>query len=158
MWRTAKSIRPRYTPTTCFKTFPFPNPTPAQADEIARHAAELHSLRARWLNPPEWITEEILEFRGSASGAWAAYILDADEHGSGVVRYPRLVPRDAAAAVELAKRTLTNLYNENPAWLRLAHERLDTAVCAAYGWQPDITDADILARLLALNLERVANL
>lgn len=32
----------------------------------------------------------------------------------------------------LKKRTLTNLYNERPTWLRLAHERLDRAVLSAY--------------------------
>ena len=51
-------------------------------------------------------------------------------------------------------RTLTNLYNERPAWLRDIHARLDAAVLAAYGWPADITDDDLLARLLALNLER----
>ncbi len=40
----------------------------------------------------------------------------------------------AAAAKEpkLKKRTLTNLYNERPTWLRLAHRKLDEAVLAAY--------------------------
>ena len=39
-------------------------------------------------------------------------------------------------------------------WLRLAHERLDRAVLDAYGWPHDLTDEQILERLLALNLER----
>lgn len=47
-----------------------------------------------------------------------------------------------------------NLYNERPAWLANAHRRLDEAVCAAYGWSADLSDDDLLARLLALNLER----
>ena len=40
----------------------------------------------------------------------------------------------AAAAKDprLKKRTLTNLYNERPQWLKLAHEKLDRAVLAAY--------------------------
>src|SRR5580658_927739 len=40
----------------------------------------------------------------------------------------------AAAAKDsrLKKRTLTNLYNERPTWLKLAHEQLDRAVLAAY--------------------------
>ena len=61
-----------------------------------------------------------------------------------------------ASAGELKKRTLTNLYNQRPTWLQHAHRKLDTAVFAAYGWPPDLTDEDILARLLALNLERAA--
>ena len=60
---------------------------------------------------------------------------------------------------ELKKRTLTNLYNARPTWLDLAHKKLDKAVLAAYGWSDLITDGginedEVLARLLALNLER----
>ena len=50
----------------------------------------------------------------------------------------------------------TNLYNERPAWLDIAHKKLDAAVVAAYGWPPDLTDDQILERLVALNLERAA--
>lgn len=57
---------------------------------------------------------------------------------------------------ELKKRTLTNLYNERPDWLDAAHKRLDAAVFDAYGWPHVLTDEEILARLLALNLERAA--
>jgi hypothetical protein len=54
----------------------------------------------------------------------------------------------------------TNLYNQRPAWLANAHAALDRAVWAAYGWDdPDpaaVPEDAILARLLALNLERAA--
>ena len=59
-----------------------------------------------------------------------------------------------ASDAELKKRTLTNLYNERPTWLQLAHEKLDRAVLDAYGWPHDLSDEAILERLLALNLER----
>ena len=39
-------------------------------------------------------------------------------------------------------------------WLELAHKKLDEAVFAAYGWSSDLSDEEILGRLLALNLER----
>ena len=55
---------------------------------------------------------------------------------------------------ELRKRTLTNLYNQRPTWLDNAHAQLDAAVADAYGWPADLPDAEILERLLALNLER----
>jgi hypothetical protein len=42
----------RYTPTTCFDTFAFPEPTPAQHEAIGAAAAELNRLRENWLNPP----------------------------------------------------------------------------------------------------------
>jgi hypothetical protein len=72
----------------------------------------------------------------------------------GLARYPRLMPKDADCAAKLKKRTLTNLYNERPAWLDLAHKKLDAAVAAAYGWPADLSDEQLLERLLALNLER----
>ena len=52
------------------------------------------------------------------------------------------------------KRTLTRLYNARPAWLDLAHRKLDEAVFAAYGWTTAMSDEDILAALLALNQAR----
>ncbi len=55
---------------------------------------------------------------------------------------------------DLARRTLTNLYNERPTWLANAHNDLDGAVLAAYGWPADLANPEILERLLALNLER----
>jgi type II restriction/modification system DNA methylase subunit YeeA len=149
----------RYTPTTCFETFPLPQPTPVQEVAIAAAAKELNDLRERWLNPPEWTKTVTLEFPGSVNGPWARY-LDSKtvnaKTGTGTVCYPRLEPRDAECAAQLKKRTLTNLYNERPAWLDLAHKKLDAAVAAAYGWPADLTDGQILGKLLALNLERAA--
>ena len=133
---------PRYTPTTTFETFPFPKglspdiPASEYANDpraiaIAEAARRLVELRDRWLNPPEWVE-------------WT------DEPVSG---YPkRAVPRDEAAAKELKKRTLTNLYNARPQWLADAHAALDAAVAAAYGWGADISDEEALQKLLALNL------
>ena len=66
-----------------------------------------------------------------------------------------LNPPDATEA-ELKKRTLTNLYNQRPTWLDLAHRKLDKAVLEAYGWPQDLSDEQILERLLALNLERAS--
>ena len=57
---------------------------------------------------------------------------------------------------DLRKRTLTNLYNARPSWLALVHGRLDRAVHAAYGWPYPLAAEEVLARLLALNLERAA--
>ena len=93
------------------------------------------------------------ERRDFVDAPWYRYVTETNAKGIGTVRYPRTVPADDAAAKKLAKRTLTNLYNERPTWLDLAHKRLDEAVFAAYGWPADLTDDDLLARLLALNLE-----
>ena len=50
---TQLETRPRYTPTTCFETFPFPEPTDAQRETVAEAAGELDRLREGWLNPPD---------------------------------------------------------------------------------------------------------
>lgn len=74
--------------------------------------------------------------------------------------YPdRILPKNEAAAKELKKRTLTNLYNARPQWLANTHAALDAAVADAYGWGDDwraqrLNDDEILARLFALNQAR----
>ena len=57
----------RYTPTSCFETFPFPwspGTEPSEADDsrvrtIADAARELVRLRNNWLNPPGIVPEEL---------------------------------------------------------------------------------------------------
>jgi len=149
----------RYTPTTCFETFPFPEADPEREAAIAAAAQELNELREGWLNPPDWTRTERLEFPGTVGGPWDRYIDPAtvEDRGCfkvGTVRYPRLLPCDAACAARLKERTLTKLYNVRPVWLADCHARLDAAVSAAYGWPADLADDAILERLLALNLER----
>jgi hypothetical protein len=67
----------------------------------------------------------------------------------------------AALALSLRQRgkephTVTNLYNERPAWLDNAHREFDEAVGAAYGWPSDMDDDEILRRLFELNQERAS--
>jgi type II restriction/modification system DNA methylase subunit YeeA len=133
---------------------PFPDPTAAQREAIAAAAKVFDALRTNWLNPSEWTRTEVLEFPGSVDGPWKRYVHDANAKGIGTVRYPRVVAKDADSGAKLKKRTLTNLYNERPAWLANAHRKLDEAVSAAYGWPVDVGDDELLGRLLALNLER----
>jgi type II restriction/modification system DNA methylase subunit YeeA len=64
-----------------------------------------------------------------------------------------LHPNEVEAA-ELKNRTLTDLYNEMPQWLQDLHKALDAAVIAAYGWPEGLSDAEILDRLLALNVSK----
>lgn len=143
---TSLEDRPRYTSTTTFRTFPFPEgltpnvPTTEHADDprsiaIGGAARRLTELREAWLNPQDL-----------------------------VVRVPEVVPGypdrivlvNPKAAAFLETRTLTNLYNERPAWLANAHRDLDAAVAKAYGWPADISEDEALERLLTLNLERAA--
>ena len=114
-----KGNDPRYTPTTCLETFPFPRPSESQHADIEKWAKYLDTVRSQ--------------------------LLAADE-----------------------KRTMTKLYNDltelretrdskSPVYaLLIAHDKLDVAVAAAYGWEWPLSDETILERLLALNLERSA--
>ncbi len=145
---TSLEDRPRYTSSTTFRTYPFPERfTPnipprsyaadPQAIAIAAAARTLVEARDRWLNPPE-LVDNIPEM---------------------VPGFPdRLVPKDAAAAATLKGRTLTALYNmrgtSEGTWLDNLHHALDAAVAAAYGWPADISNDDALGRLLALNHAR----
>jgi type II restriction/modification system DNA methylase subunit YeeA len=139
---------PRYTVGSCFGTFPFPEgltpDRPAadyaadpRAQAIAAAAADLVARRNAWLNPPDLV----------------------DVVPEVVPGFPdRILPKNAEAAANLKKRTLTALYNTRRtpegAWLDGLHRRLDDAVAAAYGWPADIAEDEALARLLALNLAR----
>jgi hypothetical protein len=152
LWSTAQGNRigqgnqRRYNNTTVFETFPFPEGlTPDQpaaeyagdppAVAIAEAARRLNELRVAWLNPSD-LVERIPEV---------------------VPGFPdRIVPISPKAGAIRKKRTLTNLYNERPAWLDNTHRDLDAAVAAAYGWPADISEEGALARLLELNRERAA--
>ena len=138
---TSLEDRPRYTPSTTFETFPFPpglTPNILAADyasdpravAVALEARRLVELRDRWLNPPEWVE-------------WV------DEPVPGYPKRP--VPRNEETAKALKKRTMTNLYNARPQWLADAHDALDAAVAAAYGWPAEISNEDALRELLVLN-------
>ena len=180
---TSLEDRPRYTPTTCFETFPFPEgltPTdtaPKSSEEkrtlgykdsdnqariwecavpipttivneaqrsavlaIAEAAFKLNQLRNNWLNPPEWVD----------------WVITPEEQKADFPKRPVAKPGQEA---ELKKRTLTNLYNAKPAWLVNAHQALDKAVAKAYDWDdytPEMPNAEILQRLLKLNLQRAS--
>jgi len=155
---------PTYNANSCFETFPFPTglspadtknlesnivsfdkPTPApvtnpetmiHAQAIAAAAFKLNDYREKWLNPPEWVD----------------WVITPEEAAAGFPKRPKAKP---GFETLLKKRTLTNLYNARPAWLNFVHQELDKAVAAAYGWHdytPEMTDAEILQRLLKLNL------
>jgi hypothetical protein len=162
--------RPRYTPTTSFDTFPFPDglrpldtaskavsvtaggalipaglaaQTATKATAIAEAAKRLYDRREAWLNPPDWIVREP----------------DVTPLGMTTSPYPTVIKAKPGHEAELAKRALTKLYNETPAWLKTAHDQLDQAVAAAYGWTDytaTMSDGEVRARLLALNLSRPA--
>jgi type II restriction/modification system DNA methylase subunit YeeA len=169
---TSLEDRPRYTPTTTFETFPFPEGltprdtaypldkgggeqgepgdsttgNPPQPPFIKGGAAERIAAAAKKLNElrEAWLNPP----------EWVDWVITPEEEKAGFPKRPVAKPGHEA---DLKKRTLTHLYNARPAWLDLAHKALDQAVAAAYGWTdytPDMPDDEILRRLLALNLQR----
>ena len=170
---TSLEDRPRYTPTTTFETFPFPEHlTPrdtagwgpgaticdsheappalsspcAPPENPAKRHADAIAQAARRLNElrENWLNPP----------EWVNWVITPEEEKAGFPKRPVAKPGHEA---DLKKRTLTNLYNARPAWLDMAHKALDQAVAAAYGWTdytPEMPDDEILRRLLALNLER----
>ncbi|WP_198342746.1 class I SAM-dependent DNA methyltransferase [Burkholderia ubonensis] len=167
---TSLEDRPRYTPTTCFETFPFPHgltpkdtadqqveeyngalipkglrpPYRTLAGKVAIAARRLHVMREAWLNPPEWtiVVPEIVPINMKIS-----------PYAARVVPRPDIGQQDMK---ELQRRTMTNLYNDPPAWLVSAHQALDLAVADAYGWDftPETPDERLLAMLLVENERR----
>ncbi|AQR62783.1 SAM-dependent methyltransferase [Brevundimonas sp. LM2] len=135
-----------YMHTSTFDTFPFPEgltPNIAADDyakdpraiAIAEAARDLNEKREAWLNPADLVRFEPEVVPG----------------------YPeRVLPVSDEAAKVLKTLTMTNLYNQRPEWLDMAHRRLDAAVAAAYGWPSDLTDKAVLEHLFALNQERAA--
>ena len=121
----------RYIHTRCFNTFPFPWSLAASGDDLTATQRRQHKAISA-----------------------AAASLDA-------ARTRWLNPSGASAEL-VQGRTMTDLYNDTekdprPKWLTNRHQAIDKAVAAAYGWPADLSDDEILSRLLALNLERAGD-
>ena len=168
--------RPRYTPTTCFETFPFPvGLTPAdtshqKTEEIPGGALIPANLTD---DAPKGQRKSAISIATAAKHLnhlreswlnppeWTHRVPEVTPLGLDRSPYPdRIEPKPGISEAdihELQQRTLTKLYNLSPSWLTMAHQQLDAAVASAYGWTdytPAMTDDEVLKRLLALNLER----
>lgn len=121
-----------YTPSTAFESFPFPRPTETQREVIETAAKQLQDAR-------ELLTKQ---------------------------RDPKL-PADAESSHQVKTLTLTGMYNlllefretgqelvSGLGTLDRAHQALDQAVAAAYGWAWPMDEETTLTKLLDLNLER----
>lgn len=118
---------PRYSKSLVFDPFPFPNVSGTQRDTIADLAERLDRHRKDALaETPKLTITEIYNLRQLVvTGA----DLSSEERG-----------RIGSARV----RIIDDL-----------HRELDATVAAAYGWRADLAPAEIVAGLVALNLERV---
>ena len=118
----------RYSKSKTFDPFPFPDPTPAQRTAIADLGEELDATRKAALAEHPRLT--MTGLYNLVEKLRASAVLTAAEE---------VDARDARARI-----------------VRKLHDDLDVAVAAAYGWDADLTPAEIVARLVALNAERAA--
>lgn len=118
--------RPRYSKSRCFDPFPFPDASEAQKEAIRKPAEALDALRKQVLDEhPELTLTKLYNVREAIRAGQA---LDENEEA-------------------IRDKGLVLILNEH-------HDTIDSAVAAAYGWPADLSEDDILARLVALNAER----
>jgi hypothetical protein len=121
--------RPRYTKSQCFDPFPFPDANNIQKQKIRVITEELDAHRKRVLADHPHLTltglYNVLEMLGAGTKRD-----ELDEHD-------RIIFDDGLVLI-----------------MQELHDSLDVAVAEAYGWPADISDDEILARLVALNKER----
>ena len=122
---------PVYVKSKCFDPFPFPTASDSQKAEIRAIAEELDAHRKR-----QQATHPSLTLTGMYN---VLERLRAGVAPGDLTPGERLIFDDGLVLI-----------------LKELHDRLDVAVAAAYGWPADLPDAEILARLVALNKERAA--
>ena len=118
--------RPTWTTRTCFQPFPFPACTDDQKTRIRAlgESLDAHRKRQQALHPDLTITGMYNVLEKLRSGE----VLTAKE---------KVIHEQGLVSV-----------------LKQIHDDLDDAVFDAYGWPKDLTDEQILERLVALNRER----
>ncbi|GAB6036969.1 hypothetical protein JCM15519_15280 [Fundidesulfovibrio butyratiphilus] len=120
---------PRYNKTRCFETFPFPSdPTPALKARIRDLAERIDAHRKeRLAEHPKLALTRLYNVLETLRAKRPLNDAEKEIHEKGLV----------TLLLEL-------------------HQQLDEAVAQAYGWPADLSEQEILSRLLALNQERQA--
>lgn len=118
---------PRYTKNLCFDPFPFP--ACAEDQKVRVHdlgeALDAHRKRQQELYPDLTIT-----------GMYN--VMEKLHSGEPLNGKEKVIHEQGLVSI-----------------LKQIHDDLDAAVCDAYSWPRDLTDEEILERLVALNAERV---
>jgi hypothetical protein len=140
---------PRYLKIKCFEPFPFPDATESQKSRIRELGEQLdaHRKRQQAQHPGLTMTGmyNVLEELRAADSVGQAFQPDTND-GKRQSGNPDLHALTAKNR-EIHEQGLVSV-------LRQIHDDLDAAVADAYGWPADLTDEEILARLVALNHER----
>lgn len=119
---------PTYNHSDCFNPFPFPNLTDAQRAHLRALGEELdaHRKRQQAAHPKLTLTQMY-------------NVLEKLRAGDRIEGKDKVIYDSGLIVI-----------------LRDIHDRIDAAVADAYGWPADLSDDDILFRLVALNHERAA--
>lgn len=118
----------RYNKSKCFDPFPFPAATDAQKARIRALGEELDAHRKRQQAQHPGLT---------ITGMYN--VLEKLHAGEPLNAKEKVIHEQGLVSV-----------------LKDVHDRLDAAVFDAYGWPTDLTDEQIIERLVALNAERAA--
>lgn len=118
--------RPRYNNSVIFDPFPFPDPSPALKAKLSALGEELDATRKRVQAEHPDIT---------LTGLYN--VLEKVKAGA------ELTPQDE----DVKTRGLVFVIKD-------LHDQIDAATAEAYGWPADLSDEQILERLVALNAER----
>lgn len=119
---------PTYNHSDCFNKFPFPAPTEVQHEKLRVLGEELdaHRKRQQAAHPKLTLTQMYNVLEKLRAGETIEG-KDKDIYDQGLIGI-----------------------------LKDIHDRIDTAVAQAYGWPVDLSDEEILFRLVDLNKERAA--
>ncbi|GAA6154974.1 hypothetical protein NBRC116588_04470 [Pyruvatibacter sp. HU-CL02332] len=120
--------RPVYVKTSCFDPFPFADPTAVQKAQLDALGERLDEFRKERLAEHPKLTMTALY-----------NVLEKLRAGEALDDKDKLVHEQGLVSV-----------------LREIHDEIDAAVFDAYGWPHDLSDEQILERLVALNQERAA--
>nr|WP_309509640.1 DNA methyltransferase [Hymenobacter sp. KCTC 23674] len=118
----------RYNSSRCFQPFPFPLATATQQDRIRELAEQLDALRKQQQAQHSTLT---------------------------ITDLYNVVEKLRAGQSLTPKEQVTNQLGLASVVLNL-HQQLDREVAAAYGWAADLSEAELLTRLVRLNEQRVA--
>ena len=118
--------RPRYNKTVCFDPFPFPKSTAEQTQKIRELGEKLDKHRKK---------------------------VQAQHSGITITGMYNLVEKLRA---QQPFTEADKAYNNKAlvSTLKQIHDEIDAAVFEAYGWEANISDSEILEKLVALNAER----
>jgi hypothetical protein len=121
---------PRYNKSRCFDPFPFPILTPVQRAHLRLLGEELDAHRKERQVAHPTLTLTLTQMYNTLEKLRAGEVLEGKD---------KTIYQDGLVGI-----------------LKDIHDRIDAAVADAYGWPVDLSEDDLLLRLVALNRERAA--